>query len=120
MIDWIAVRDEVAAVGIVDAESRGILLVGVARHEATDRTEAHVDEPRAVDSCRGHPAPFVRRAEEAPSSLDRLRRTRLEPVGVAIAAERVGVQPARIVVGGAHPRPAGAALLERERLAGED
>ncbi len=40
-----------------------------------------------------------------------------EPRGIRLAAERVGVDPARVVVGGADARPAVPRLLDDKRLA---
>src|SRR5437588_12915192 len=72
----LGVADQIAwlQVGVGDGRARLLLLVGVARNQATGATVGHMDEAGAVDAAFRHPAPEVRRAEVATRLPDGLRR----------------------------------------------
>src|SRR5438132_6942724 len=117
----VPVGDEVARAQLVlgDRGTGLLLLVGVARDEPAEASVGHVDEARAVDTVLRHPAPEVRRAEVGARLLNRIAGLFPQPVRVGVAAERVGPQPARVVVRGADPRPTVPLLLDNKRLPGE-
>src|SRR3954454_7087607 len=80
----VAVRHEIAGLGLGDGCTGLLLLVGVPRDQPSRCPEAHVHEPRAVDPLARHPTPEIRRAEQRPPELERLGYPRLEPGRIGI------------------------------------
>ena len=115
-----AVGDEIAVTGLVDRVRGLLLLVGVAWHEPPEPPPRHVHEPGAVDPTLAHPAPEVRRAEVRARLRHRIAVVRRgQPARLSGRPKRCLRNPAGILVGGRHPRPAATAIVDGQWLAAQ-